>query len=71
MANNEKVTGPGRGFIGVGSVVILTIATWVFLWTLHVNMWHDPINPLSPNERSTVTQPQAAHQQQTADIPAH
>jgi hypothetical protein len=69
MANNEKVTGPGHGYVGITSVVLLTIATWVLLWTLHVRLWSDPINPMTPNERSTVTHKVPAHQQQTADIP--
>lgn len=60
--NNEKLTGPSRGFIGVGSVLVLTALTWLFLWTLHVNMWHDPMNPLSPNEKPTTIE--APHQQQ-------
>ena len=55
--NNEKITGPGRGWVGVGSVIILTIATWAFLWTLHVKLWHDPMNPLSPNEKPGVVAP--------------
>jgi hypothetical protein len=50
MANNEKVTGPHSGVFGVVSVLLLTAFTWGFIWFLHVKLWHDPINPLSPNE---------------------
>ena len=57
VENNEKLTGPSRGFVGVGSVILLTIATWLFLWTLHVKLWHDPMNPLSPNEKPGVVAP--------------
>ncbi len=52
--NNEKLTGPHSGWIGVGTALTLTLATWLFLFFLHVKYWHDPINPLSPNEESTV-----------------
>ena len=64
--NNEKLTGPGHGYIGVGSVILLTIATWVFLWTLHVKLWHDPMNPLSPNEKPGIVAP---HQESPAAQP--
>lgn len=50
MANTEKVTGPHSGVFGVVSVVLLTLFTWGFIWYLHVTLWHNPINPLSPNE---------------------
>jgi hypothetical protein len=55
--NNEKLTGPHSGFVGVTSALLLTLATWAFLYFLHVTQWHDPMNPISPNERSTVIQP--------------
>jgi hypothetical protein len=58
--NNEKLTGPPSGWWGVGTALGLTIATWAFLYFLHLTAWHDPINPISPNERSTVIQPAAA-----------
>lgn len=54
--NNEKLTGPHSGWIGVGSALLLTLITWLFLFFLHVKYWHDPINPMSPNEESTVIQ---------------
>lgn len=54
--NNEKLTGPHSGWFGITSVLLLTLATWAFLYFLHVKLWHDPINPLSPNEKSTVIQ---------------
>jgi hypothetical protein len=52
--NNEKLTGPHSGWFGITSVLLLTAATWAFLYFLHVTVWHDPMNPISPNERSTV-----------------
>lgn len=55
--NNEKLTGPHSGLFGITSVLLLTLATWGFLYFLHVKLWRDPINPMSPNERSTVIQP--------------
>lgn len=55
--NNEKVTGPHSGVVGIVSVLVLTAATWLFLWTLHVKLWHDPMNPLSPNETAGVVAP--------------
>lgn len=58
MANNEKVTGPHSGLFGVVAVLLLTAATWSFLFFLHTRLWHDPINPMSPNERSTVSAPE-------------
>jgi|GEM_PF-1143580 hypothetical protein len=58
--NKEKLTGPHGGLVGVGSVLLLTLATWGFLYFLHVTQWHDPMNPMSPNERSTVIQPAEA-----------
>ncbi|MEO6865644.1 MAG: hypothetical protein ABI229_09330 [Gemmatimonadaceae bacterium] len=57
--NNEKLTGPHSGLFGITSVLLLTLATWCFLYFLHVKLWRDPINPMSPNERSTVIQPPA------------
>lgn len=57
--NNEKLTGPHSGWFGITSVLLLTLATWGFLYFLHVKLWRDPINPMSPNERSTVIQPTA------------
>lgn len=57
--NNEKVTGPHSGWFGITSVLLLTLATWGFLFFLHVTYWRDPINPLTRNERSTVIQPAA------------
>jgi hypothetical protein len=56
----EKLTGPHSGLFGISSVLLLTLATWGFLYFLHVKLWRDPINPISPNERSTVIQPAAA-----------
>lgn len=72
VENNEKLTGPGKGWVGVGSVIILTIATWVFLWTLHVKLWHDPMNPLSPNETPGVVAPhqESPNAQPGASTPA-
>jgi len=58
--NNEKLTGPHSGWWGVGTALVLTAATWAFLFFLHLTVWHDPINPISPNERSTVIQPAEA-----------
>jgi len=58
--NNEKLTGPHSGWLGITSVLLLTLATWGFLYFLHVTLWHDPMNPLSPNEQSTVIQAPAA-----------
>jgi hypothetical protein len=58
--NTEKLTGPHSGWVGITSVLLLTLATWGFLYFLHVTQWHDPMNPISPNERSTVIQPAAA-----------
>jgi hypothetical protein len=52
--NNEKLTGPHGGWWGVGTALVLTLATWLFLFFLHVKYWRDPINPISPNEQSTV-----------------
>ena len=52
--NNEKLTGPHSGVLGITSVLLLTLLTWSFLYFLHVKLWRDPINPMSPNERSTV-----------------
>lgn len=52
MANTEKVTGPHSGIFGVVSVLLLTAFTWGFIWYLHTTFWHDPMNPLSPNETS-------------------
>ena len=57
--NNEKLTGPHSGWFGITSVLLLTLATWGFLYFLHVKLWRDPTNPMSPNERSTVIQPAA------------
>ncbi|HEY8309985.1 MAG TPA: hypothetical protein VIG47_05480 [Gemmatimonadaceae bacterium] len=58
-ANNEKLTGPHSGWFGVSSALLLTLITWGFLYFLHVKLWHDPMNPMSPNEHSTVIQPAA------------
>lgn len=55
--NNEKLTGPHSGWVGITTALVLTAATWAFLFFLHVTYWRDPINPMSPNERSTVIQP--------------
>ena len=52
--NNEKLTGPHSGVFGITSVLLLTLLTWGFLYFLHVKLWRDPINPMSPNERSTM-----------------
>lgn len=52
--NNEKLTGPHSGIFGITSVLLLTLVTWGFLYFLHVKLWRDPINPMTPNERSTV-----------------
>ncbi len=54
MANNEKVTGPHSGIFTLITVLVLTAATWGFLYFLHVKLYHDPRNPLSPNEHSTM-----------------
>lgn len=53
LENDEKVTGPHSGVFGVVSVLTLTALTWLLLWTLHVRLYHDPMNPLSPNEGTT------------------
>ena len=53
MANNEKVSGPHSGILGVVSVLLLTAFTWGLLFFLHTRFYHDPIDPLSPNEHST------------------
>jgi hypothetical protein len=58
--NNEKLTGPHSGWFSITAVLLLTLATWGFLYFLHVTQWHDPINPMSPNEKSTVIQPAPA-----------
>lgn len=55
-ANNEKLTGPHSGRLGLTFVLLLTLATWSFLYFLHVKLWHDPMNPMSPDEGSTVIQ---------------
>lgn len=62
MANTEKVTGPHSGVFGVVSVLLLTVLTWAFLWFLHTQLWHDPMNPLSPNEKSGASQHVAPHE---------
>ncbi len=64
MANTEKVTGPHSGRFGIISVLLLTAFTWGFIWFLHTKLWHDPINPLSPNETSAVSHPATPPQPQ-------
>lgn len=65
--NDEKVTGPHSGVFGVVSVLILTALTWLLLWTLHVRLYHDPMNPLSPNEAPTEVR---THERATVPPPA-
>ncbi|HXC25450.1 MAG TPA: hypothetical protein VNU46_06005 [Gemmatimonadaceae bacterium] len=50
MSNSEKVTGPGKGAIGVVAVLLLTAATWLGLWEMHKRMYVSPINPIGPVE---------------------
>ncbi len=43
-------------------MLLLTIFTWGLIWFLHTTLWHDPMNPLSPNEKSGVSQQVAPHE---------
>lgn len=55
MANNERVGGPRSGIFGIVSVLLLTVFTWGLLFYLHTRLYHDPMDPMSPNEHSTTT----------------
>jgi hypothetical protein len=50
MSNSENVTGPGKGFIGVVAVLLLTVGTWLGLWGMHKRWYVHPMNPIAPVE---------------------
>ena len=50
MSNSEKLTGPGKGAIGVILVLLLTAGTWLGIWELHKHYYADPMNPIAPTQ---------------------
>lgn len=48
----ERVKGPHSGLFGIVSVLLGTLATWGFIYYLHVTRWHDPRNPMTPSAQA-------------------
>lgn len=49
-STNEHVGGPGNGMIPLVGVILLTVATWWGIWSLHQHWYADPLNPVAPTQ---------------------